>query len=89
MNHPGAEPRSITSYEGIIKQGGLLPFDLSIRSSLVVDIVFDSCFVSILSDGIDVESAGPEVSSPEDFFDFWMKSEEFFGGNTLDGLYDD
>jgi len=51
-----------------------------------VDIVPDGRLVSILSNGIDVESTRPEASSPEDFFDFWMVSEEFLGGDTFDGF---
>ena len=60
---------------------------LLILLALVLYIVSDDRLVAVLSDRIDVETACPEVSSPELFFDFRVREEQLFRNDTFDRLH--
>lgn len=52
--------------------------------SLVSDIIFDYLFIPVVSYGVDVVPAGPELASPEDAGDLRMTAEEFTGRDAFD-----
>jgi hypothetical protein len=60
--------------------------NLAVGAPLLLDILFDDLFVPILTHGICVESACPELSAPEHLFDLRMGTENLFCGDTLDDL---
>ena len=57
----------------------MLPVDLFVLHTLVLDIAFDDVFVGVLTDGVHVEAARPEVSSPEELFDCGMMRKDMLG----------
>lgn len=65
----------------------MVSIELLVGSALVLNIVFDNRFVTILSHGIDVIPTGPQIPSPQHFFDFRVMAEEFFGCQAFDNLY--
>ena len=52
--------------------------------SLVSNIISDYFFIPVLSNGVDVVSAGPELASPEDAGDLGVTAEKLAGRDTLD-----
>ena len=55
---------------------------LVVRESLVFDVVRDNGHVGV-ADGIGVVTLGPELSSPQFYFEFRVVFEEMIGGDAL------
>ena len=58
--------------------------DLLVNLSLLLDILLDHGFVAILAYRVEIEAAGPELASPEEFLDFAVVSKDLSGGDALD-----
>jgi len=56
---------------------------LVVSLSLVLNVFSDDLFVGILSYGVEIESGGPEVPSPEHPLHFRMFLEDFPGGDAF------
>jgi len=50
---------------------------------LVFEILFDDGFIAILTNGVEIESARPEFTTPEQFLDLRMMFEYFHALNYL------
>jgi len=71
-----------------LKQGQSASVNLFITSTLVFDIFGYHFFVSILTDGVYVIPARPELPSPEHFLNFWVPFENLLGSYAFRGLDD-
>jgi len=49
--------------------------------------IFDDGFIAILTNGIEIESARPEFTTPEQFLDLRMMFEYFLCSNALNYLH--
>jgi hypothetical protein len=54
---------------------------------MVFDILFDDGFIAILTNGVEIESARPEFTAPEQFLDLRMMFEYFLCSNALNYLH--
>jgi len=62
--------------------------DLPVRAALLMNVLSDHFLVTVLTDGICVIPARPELSTPEHLLDFGMTSEDLLCSDALDGLND-
>ena len=62
--------------------------DLPVCAPLFMNVLSDHFLVTVLTDGIRVIPARPELSAPEHLLDFGMTPEDLLCGNALDGLND-
>lgn len=59
-----------------------------VLSTLISYIVCDDGLCRVLTDGVDIVSFRPELTTPQHPFDLWVVFEEFFNSDALDGLND-
>ena len=62
--------------------------DTLVRFALVLDVTLDDIFVGILSHGVHVVAARPEIASPEHLLNLRMGLEDMFGCEAFDDLGD-
>lgn len=62
--------------------------DLPVCAALFMNVLSDHFLVTVLTDGIRVIPARPELSTPEHLLDFGMTTEDLLRSNALDGLND-
>ena len=62
--------------------------DLPVCAALFMNILSDHFLIAVLTDGVRVIPARPELSAPEHSLDFGVTTEDLSCGNALDGLYD-
>ena len=62
--------------------------ELVVCTALFMNILPDHFLVTVLTDGIGIIPARPELSTPEHLFDFGVTAEDLPCSNALDGLND-
>ena len=62
--------------------------DLPVCAALFMNILSDHFLIAVLTDGVRVIPARPELSTPEHLLDFGMTAEDLLCSNALDGLND-
>ena len=62
--------------------------DLLVCAALLMNVLSDHFLITVLTDGVRVIPARPELSTPEHLLDFGMTAEDLLCGNALDGLND-
>ena len=62
--------------------------DLPVCAALFMNVLSDHFLVTVLTDGVRVIPARPELSTPEHLLDCGMTAEDLLCSNALDGLND-
>ena len=88
MNDPAAELRGIKSLNKPVEKGELTSMYLMIGSALFLHVLLDHLFIAVLSYGVRVVAACPELSSPEHFLHLCMRVEYLLGGEAFNDLHD-
>ena len=60
--------------------------DLPVRAPLFMNILSDHFFITVLTDGVRIIPARPELSTPKHFLDFGMSAEDLLCSDALDSL---